>query len=65
MVAANTEMMTSPIGSRSGSGRQGEWKLVGNYQTIEQAVEAADVVAKTGEEARICMIDGLSVLIRA
>ena len=64
MVAANPVLKTE-IGSRSGNGRQGDWQLVGNYLTIEQAVEAAEVMTKTGLEARICMIDGLSVLVRS
>lgn len=52
------------VGSRNGTGSQGDWKMIGSYQTVEHARTAVDQLTSEGIESTISMIGGLSVIAR-
>lgn len=69
MIAVNTYVKhdcsnVDVVGSRNGTGIQGEWSMVGSYQTVEHARVAVDRLTSEGIESRISMIGGLSVIAR-
>ena len=41
------------------------WRQVGVYDTTEAAAKIAEALRLAGAEASVCLIDGLSVVVRA
>ena len=52
------------VGNWNGTGRQGDWELVGTYPTMEAAREQLSQLQAEGIESRITMIEGLCVIAR-
>lgn len=52
------------VGNWKGTGRQGDWELVGTYPTMEIARATLDELRAEGVESAITMIEGLCVIAR-
>ena len=52
------------VGNWNGTGRQGDWELVGTYPTMETARAQVEALELEGVESRISMIEGLCVIAR-
>lgn len=52
------------VGNWNGTGRQGDWELIGTYPTLEHARAQVDELAQQGVESAITMIEGLCVIAR-
>ncbi len=59
-----SEKATLAAGNRVGSGRQGNWEMVGTCPTMESARQTLDELRAAGVDAAITMIDGLCVIAR-
>ncbi len=51
-------------GNFNGTGRQGDWELVGIYPTMEKARATLDQLKQDGVDCSISMVEGLAVIAR-
>ncbi len=51
-------------GNVYGTGRQGDWELVGVYPTMEKAKATLSRLRENGVDCNISMIEGLAVIAR-
>jgi hypothetical protein len=50
------------VGNWNGTGRQGDWELIGTYPTMEVARATVEQLEAEGIDAAITMINGLCVI---
>lgn len=51
-------------GNYNGTGRQGDWELVGIYPTMEKAKATVEQLTQDGVDCSISMVEGLAVIAR-
>ena len=50
------------VGNWNGTGRQGDWELVGIYPTMEKAKATIERLRQDGVDCNISMVEGLAVI---